>query len=98
LKKRINEGAGPPFPGTEPAEAHFALGMNQIALRPRRYPLNPALRKAYDLRGTIGRTLGDEDARSLGLRFAALARARGQSRIAVSRDAASVRPDWRRRW
>ena len=86
MKKRINDSAGPPFPGTEPAEAHFALDMNQIALRPRRHPLNPALRKTYDLRGTIGRTLGDEDARSAGLRFAALARARGLSRIVVSRD------------
>ncbi|HEX8443650.1 MAG TPA: phosphomannomutase/phosphoglucomutase [Allosphingosinicella sp.] len=60
--------------------------MNQLALRPRRHPLNPALRKTYDLRGTVGRTLTEEDARSLGLRFAALARARGLSRIAVSRD------------
>jgi phosphomannomutase len=60
--------------------------MNQIALRPRGHPLNPALRKTYDLRGTVGRTLGEGDARSLGLRYAALARARGLSRIAVSRD------------
>ncbi len=60
--------------------------MNPIALRPRRHPLNPALRKTYDLRGTVGRTLTEEDARSVGLRFAALARGRGLSRIAVSRD------------
>lgn len=48
--------------------------------------LNPALRKSYDLRGTVGRTLGEEDAEALGLRFAALARQRGLRRIAVSGD------------
>jgi phosphomannomutase len=60
--------------------------MNSLAPRPGRHPLNPALRKTYDLRGTVGRTLGEGDARALGLRFAGLARARGRRAIATSRD------------
>ena len=50
------------------------------------HPLNAALRKSYDLRGTVGRTLVEADARALGLRFGALARARGLSSIVTSRD------------
>lgn len=52
------------------------------------HPLNPKLRRAYDLRGTVGSTLDEDDARALGLRFAALARARGLGvrGVAVSRD------------
>jgi phosphomannomutase len=56
-------------------------------------PLNPALRKSYDLRGTVGRDLDLEDARSLGLRFAALARRRGLKRIATSRDGRVSSPE-----
>ncbi|CAA9535755.1 MAG: Phosphoglucomutase @ Phosphomannomutase [uncultured Sphingosinicella sp.] len=56
-------------------------------------PLNPALRKSYDLRGTVGRGLGAGDARSLGLRFASLARARGLQRIATSRDGRVSSPE-----
>jgi phosphomannomutase len=67
--------------------------MNQLAVRPKRHPLNPALRKTYDLRGTVGRTLGGSDALALGLRFAALARARGLYRIAVSRDGRVSSPE-----
>jgi phosphomannomutase len=67
--------------------------MNMLAPRPRRHPLNPALRKSYDLRGTVGRSLTAEDARSLGLRFAALARMRGLSRLAVSRDGRISSPE-----
>ena len=67
--------------------------MTMIAVRPRRFPLNPALRKSYDLRGTVGRTLTAEDARSLGLRCAALARLRGLARLAVSRDGRVSSPE-----
>jgi phosphomannomutase len=67
--------------------------MTMPAVRPRRHPLNPALRKSYDLRGTVGRTLTAEDARSLGLRFAAVARLRGLSRLAVSRDGRVSSPE-----
>jgi len=47
---------------------------------------NPRLCKSYDLRGTVGETLTTADAFGVGLAFAAMARARGLSRIAVSRD------------
>jgi phosphomannomutase len=55
--------------------------------------LNPALRRSYDLRGTVGRDLNVVDARSLGLRFAALARQRGLQRIATSRDGRLSSPE-----
>jgi phosphomannomutase len=48
--------------------------------------INPKLRRSYDLRGTVGETLCEEDARALGLSFATIATARGRRRIAVSRD------------
>jgi phosphomannomutase len=67
--------------------------MNQLAPRPSRHPLNPTLRKSYDLRGTVGKSLTAGDARSLGLRFAAVARGRGLSRIAVSRDGRLSSPE-----
>jgi phosphomannomutase len=67
--------------------------MTMIAVRPRRLPLNPALRKTYDLRGVVGRTLTAEDAQSLGLRFAGLARMRGLHRLAVSRDGRLSSPE-----
>ena len=52
------------------------------------YPLNPALRRAYDLRGVVGATLTEGDAFATGLRFAAVARSRGLGArgVAVSRD------------
>jgi phosphomannomutase len=56
-------------------------------------PLNRALRKTYDLRGTVGRDLDVVDARSLGLRFAALARQRRLKRIATSRDGRLSSPE-----
>jgi len=54
--------------------------------------LNPALRKSYDLRGVVGTSLTEADGAALGLRFAAIARARGLSRIAVSRDGRASSP------
>lgn len=48
--------------------------------------INPALRRAYDLRGTFGTTLTVDDAVAVGLSYAAVARAKGARRIAVSRD------------
>jgi phosphomannomutase len=73
----------PPFrrPGTVTPVAHSAA--MPVAART---ALNPALRKSYDLRGTVGRTLTEADAEALGLRFAALARAQDAARLAVSRD------------
>jgi phosphomannomutase len=48
--------------------------------------INPALRRPYDLRGVFGDTLTVEDAHAVGLAYAAVARAKSASRIAVSRD------------
>jgi len=47
---------------------------------------NPALVRSYDMRGVVGDTLLEADARGLGLAFAAYARARGAGRLAVARD------------
>ena len=55
--------------------------------------INPKLRKAYDLRGTVGGTLTADDARGVGLAFAAIARGRGLARIAVSRDGRLSSPE-----
>ena len=48
--------------------------------------IDPALRRAYDLRGVVGKTLGPADAHGVGLAFAAIAGAAGARRLAVSRD------------
>lgn len=48
--------------------------------------INPAAVRAYDIRGTFGRELGLDDARNLGLAYAARARAHDRHRIAVGRD------------
>ena len=55
--------------------------------------INPKLRKSYDLRGTVGDTLTADDAFGVGLAFAAMAEARGLSRIAVSRDGRLSSPE-----
>ena len=55
--------------------------------------INPKLRKSYDLRGTVGETLTADDAFGVGLVFAAMAQARGLSRIAVSRDGRLSSPE-----
>ena len=55
--------------------------------------INPKLRKSYDLRGTVGETLTSEDAFGVGLAFAAMARSRGLSRIAVSSDGRLSSPE-----
>jgi phosphomannomutase len=57
-----------------------------------RAKINPKLRRSYDLRGTVGETLGADDAHALGLAFAAIAGTRGFSRIAVSRDGRNSSP------
>ena len=55
--------------------------------------INPALRRAYDLRGVVGDTLTPGDARGVGRAFAALARSEGARRIAVSRDGRLSSPE-----
>lgn len=55
--------------------------------------LNRALRRSYDLRGTVGETLDASDSFAVGLAFAAIARRRGFRRIAVSRDGRRSSPE-----
>ena len=56
-------------------------------------PINPKLRRSYDLRGVVGTTLTPGDAHALGRAFAGLARARNLHRIAVSRDGRLSSPE-----
>ncbi len=55
--------------------------------------INPRLRRSYDLRGTVGTSLTPADAHALGRAFAGVARERGLSRIAVSRDGRLSSPE-----
>lgn len=50
------------------------------------HAFHPSLLRDYDLRGTIGRTLGADDARALGRSFGTLLRRSGGRRIAVGYD------------
>ncbi|HEX4739564.1 MAG TPA: phosphomannomutase/phosphoglucomutase [Allosphingosinicella sp.] len=55
--------------------------------------IDPALRRSYDLRGVVGRTLFPSDAHGIGRAFAALAAAQGRRKIAVSRDGRLSSPE-----
>ena len=48
--------------------------------------VNPRLVRSYDLRGVVGSELTEEDARSLGLRYATALLAQGGQRVAVGYD------------
>jgi phosphomannomutase len=48
--------------------------------------IHSSLLRAYDLRGVVGRELGPDDARGLGLAFATVARRQQRRRIGVGRD------------
>lgn len=58
-----------------------------------RPPINPAIVRAYDLRGTVGHELGCSDAIALGLAYATAARAQGRTHIAVARDGRLSSPE-----
>ena len=58
--------------------------------------INPEAVRSYDLRGVVGRQLGLDDARQLGLAYAAWVRSRGLRRIAVGRDGRLSSPDLER--
>jgi phosphomannomutase len=55
--------------------------------------IDPALRRAYDLRGVVGTTLDSDDAHGIGRAFAEIARRAGARRIAVSRDGRTSSPE-----
>ena len=47
---------------------------------------DPTCLREYDIRGVVGRTLGEADAYAIGRGFATLVRRSGGSRVAVGRD------------
>ncbi|MEI5688440.1 phosphoglucomutase/phosphomannomutase PgmG [Sphingomonas kyungheensis] len=55
--------------------------------------LSPAILREYDVRGTVGRNLGTDDARAIGRSFATRVRAAGGRRVAVGRDGRLSSPD-----
>ena len=54
--------------------------------------MRPAAVRAFDIRGVVGRDLDEEDARLLGGSYAAAARERGLSRVAVAYDGRLTSP------
>ena len=54
--------------------------------------IRPSALRAYDIRGQVGRDLDADGARTLGAVYASLARERGLSRVAVSRDGRLTSP------
>jgi phosphomannomutase len=54
---------------------------------------HPSILREYDVRGIVGDTLSEADARALGRSYAALAIAEGAKRIAVGRDGRLHSPD-----
>ncbi|MEO7602452.1 MAG: phosphomannomutase/phosphoglucomutase, partial [Sphingomicrobium sp.] len=56
------------------------------------HKFNPTVLREYDIRGIVGKTLGEADAYALGRTFAALALETGAGRIAVGRDGRSHSP------
>ena len=54
---------------------------------------HPSILREYDIRGIVGDTLSEADARALGKSYAALAIAEGAKRIAVGRDGRLHSPD-----
>ncbi len=51
-----------------------------------RHSFHPSILREYDIRGTVGRTLGPDDARAVGRSFGTVVRRRGGSRVAVGYD------------
>lgn len=51
-----------------------------------RHQFDPSSLREYDIRGIVGKTLGDDDARAIGRGFATRVRAAGGSRVAVGYD------------
>lgn len=55
--------------------------------------INPAIVRAYDIRGCVGRQLSLNDAHRLGLSYASVARSQRKRHIAVSRDGRLTSPE-----
>ena len=50
------------------------------------HEFDPTILRQYDIRGVVGETLHEADARALGLAYATMATANGASKVAVGRD------------
>ncbi|MEJ2027252.1 MAG: hypothetical protein P8X52_07325, partial [Limibacillus sp.] len=50
------------------------------------YRFNPTILREYDIRGQVGKTLSEADARALGRAFGSMARRKGGRAIAVGYD------------
>ncbi len=57
------------------------------------HDFHPSILREYDVRGIVGDTLSEADARALGRGYGALAIAEGARRIAVGRDGRSHSPE-----
>ena len=53
---------------------------------------DPTSLREYDIRGVVGKTLGEDDARAIGRGFATLLRRAGGTRVAVGRDGRASSP------
>jgi phosphomannomutase len=58
-----------------------------------RHAFHPAIMREYDIRGTVGRTLGVDDAQAIGRAFGSIVRRGGGGRVAVGRDGRLSSPD-----
>ena len=56
------------------------------------HSFHPSSLREYDIRGIVGKTLGEDDAYAVGRSFGAVARAQGERRIAVGRDGRESSP------
>jgi phosphomannomutase len=57
------------------------------------HQFNPTILREYDIRGIVGKTLTENDARALGRSFGSLAAEEGAKRIAVGRDGRTHSPE-----
>jgi phosphomannomutase len=58
-----------------------------------RHLFHPSILREYDIRGTVGRNLGIDDARAIGRAFGSIVRRGGGSRVAVGRDGRLSSPE-----
>jgi phosphomannomutase len=56
------------------------------------HEFNPTALREYDIRGIVGKTLGEDDAYAIGRSFGSLVRKRGSDKVAVGRDGRESSP------
>lgn len=70
-----------------PATCCWTTGASRVSHR-----FDPAILREYDVRGTVGRNLGEDDAWAWGRSFATVVRRAGGRRVAVGRDGRTTSP------